>query len=120
MTARKEAPRTRDRLLAALKDDDFTIRDLERVLNRGNDTVLRHIEAEHSSGNIHVCDWRESGFGPSAAVYRFGPGKDVRKPRAKPGSVRSARYREKNAGLLRAKRLAVKMPVNPFSALYLG
>lgn len=113
--------RTRVRLLALLSEDDMTARELEAKLAICYDAIKRHLNIEHGAKRIHIVDWKEmiGSAGPSAAVYRFGPGMDARKPRPS-NAKRSRRYREKHAGLLRAKRLAKTHGVTPFSPVYFG
>jgi hypothetical protein len=112
---------TRAKVLALLREDDLTNRQICDKLGLCFDSVRRHTNAEHDAGRIHICDWHEmiGSAGPAAAIYRFGPGKDKPYPKATVAK-RCARYREKHAGTLRAKRLAKTKPVNPFSRLFLG
>jgi hypothetical protein len=113
--------RTRERLLELLSEDDMTARALEAALGICYPAIRRHLNIEHAAGRIHICSWQEmiGSAGPSAAIYRFGPGADARKPRPS-NAKRSRRFREKHAGLLRAKRLAKTHGVTPFSPVYFG
>lgn len=50
----------------------------------------------HKAGEIHVVRWKRGMSGPAMPVYRWGPGKDAKRPEAMPNSKKCARYRRAN------------------------
>lgn len=112
---------TRAKVLALLAEDDMTTRQIADKLGLAFPTARHHINAEYAADRVHVCAWQEmvGSAGSPAAIFRLGAGKDAPLPTLSVAK-RCARYREKHAGTLRAKRFAKTRPVSPFSRLYLG
>lgn len=112
--------KTRDRILERLLDGVMTVDELALAAHVHWVTASGHVRALHAAQLVHVIDWRRSPSGNPAAIYAFGPGRDKPRPGPVPASVKCARWRDKNRGLIVAKRRAKKEPINPFAGIYLG
>ena len=85
--------------------------------------VLRKL---HKAGKTHIAEWRQDTYGPATPAYRWGEGKDAKKPRKLSNAERCARWRESHPDAVSVARkrqlfLARKTPlVDPFVAAIFG
>lgn len=102
---------------AAITDEAMSAIDIAEAICIVNQSMLEYIryllgDDPKIGWRIHVERWHEIKPGRRVALYRWGGGKNKRKPRALTRVEQNRAYRE------RAK--VRKSPQTPFSALFVG
>ncbi len=111
---------------ALRKAGPMTVPELAAFLDMPIRTVHRRLVAMNAAKMIHVPRWEHPGpkGGRYTPVYRFGPGRDVRRQPAKTQDQHNERHRERHkrnreaAAVTRPVIKAAKRdPFNPFAGL---
>lgn len=111
----------RDRVLDALRAGNVSVAEAAETAHVHWITASKHINRARDAGLAHVSGWQRSPTsGNPTALYTLGPGRNKRRPKRFTTAEKCAHWREKNRGLIVAKRSARKQPANPFSSIYLG
>jgi hypothetical protein len=102
---------TRERVMAALADDDLTSAQVAELLGLHRNTADYHLRRARKEKRAHVCGWdrHEGTQGDWGAIYRCGEGQDVPPPKTIKkimARVYGRRYYRANRALIRARSAA--------------
>lgn len=76
-----------------------TIGDIADEAGRAEQTVRQLVDKLHKAGEIHIKSWQRGLFGGRiAAKYRYGPGKDAKKPSPLSRAEITKRYQQTDKG----------------------
>lgn len=101
-----------------LREHPMTVLDLHDMLGKRVSSRLHQaIKAMHDAGLIYVQEWtRDSTQGPWAAVWAWGTGRDIRKPRRQTHNEITRRNNRRQQAKRRAQRIAFALAGMPPSS----
>lgn len=108
MPRKGDAPKRHAVLDALQSIGPMTRRELEQFVGASECGIRKITSSLHAEGLVHIGGWdvgRDGIRRKPAAIYAFGPGRDVQFRRMQPAEV-SRRYRAKRAGIVAARRAA--------------